>query len=205
MMHKKAVMSSVSLFGAKVRTYDHNKACKKPIKLITLCTFLYLQSLQKAGFLQKRAIAFSSRDIWDQFNTDIFYHDKEWPYQLNLDLSFIVAPQNQAHKTAVVKSALSEILEEYCSRSAVGQDSAVYVGEETVRAADLLSAVGIPFARTASGELDLKIGVGLGVILYKEGGIFTQHSWSIWKESTKYRVRMVVPAGQADEILSALD
>lgn len=105
----------------------------------------------------------------------------------------------------LVKSALSEILEEYCARLVVGQDSVVYIGEDTVKASDVLTCVGVPFVRTASGDLDLKIGVGLGVVLQQEGDVFTRRTWELWKEATKYKVRMSVPHEEAQEILRVLD
>lgn len=113
--------------------------------------------------------------------------------------------QEQQHHSQQVKKALSEVLEEYCARSVVGQDSVVTIGDAVWRASDMLSVLGIPFARTASGDLDLKIGVGLGNVLQMEGEIFTQHTWSVWKETTKFRVRMTLGEEEAAKILRELE
>jgi hypothetical protein len=105
-----------------------------------------------------------------------------------------------------VKIALGEIVEEHAMRRMVNQDRVVYVGDEVMRAADLLSILGVPFARDASGDLDLKIGVGLGKVMQQEGGIFSERSWMAWRDVTAFRVRRTVGDEKtAAEILKELE
>lgn len=146
----------------------------------------------------------SLRNSWNLFTTDMYYRDPEW----NSKLTFSVPtskPLDALTMSGLVKSALSEIIEESCARAVVRQDTVVYIGDDTLKAVDVLTYIGIPFARTASGDLDLKIGVGLGLVLQQEGNIFTRRTWELWKESTKHKVRMSVPSEEAQEILRVLD
>jgi hypothetical protein len=135
----------------------------------------------------------------------MFYVDGSWNHTLKWEE---VCPErrNMGNAKYHVKIALGEIVEEHVMRSVVDQDRVVYVGDQVVRASDLLSILGVPFARDASGDLDLKIGVGLGKIMHQEGGIFSERSWMAWREVTAFRVRRAaVDEKAAEEILKDLE
>jgi hypothetical protein len=135
----------------------------------------------------------------------MYYVDGSWNHKLKWEE---VCPERRDMGSTRyhVKRALSEILEEHAMKRVVDQDRVVYVGDEVIKASDLLSILGVPFTRDASGDLDLKIGVGLGRIIHQEGGIFSEYSWMAWREITAYRVRRsVVDESAVEEILKELE